>query len=108
MDAESEFLTVASATGFEIGDSVIVEGTSYTDALIQAPNYFSGNELYGAHIGSTGENTIVRGVRVIGTPNPFQGNIQLNATGSVVEDCVADSIVAPTETNNQTNAEYEA
>ena len=74
---------------------------------VEAPNYLAPSTNNGpAGVISTGENTIVDGIRVTGRMAVSHANIALSGNGSIARNCVADEINATTETNNQTKAEW--
>ena len=102
--------------------NVTIEGTydgtnTVHPDILSMPDYVVGQTVgYAGSTGvnSTGENTIVRNIRVKGKSEREVlgynvGNINLTGTGSVCENCVADNIYVPngTTSGNRTNAVYD-
>lgn len=107
----------------ENNPNITIEGTyptcSSPKGLISTPGWFSGtNTFYGIGVGTTGDNTIVSGIRFIGDADYSGGKGNVSAGQGVttrtatitnnVMDHAATGTFVKTETGTITNSAYEA
>ena len=89
---------------------IIGEYPSGRGGTITLPGWQPPSKLQGAvGVNSTGQTTIVSGIRVIGTTDAtWDYNIGLSGSGSAVTDSIADRITAPIQSGNMNNAQWDA